>query len=125
MAYKIRMGKPEVENFWNDISSKYETNKLAKNDLVFFKKFVKALKLLSENPRHTGLNSHEISPLSKKYGIKIWQSYLENKMPSAGRIFWAYGPDRGDITILGIEPHPEDKKRGGYNQIKLSSLPDN
>ena len=28
-----------------------------------------------------------------------------------------------EITILGIEPHPEDKKRGAYDRIKLSELP--
>ena len=37
-------------------------------------------------------------------------SYLENHKPVAGRIFWVYGPDKNDITIIGIEPHPNDKK---------------
>ncbi|MCX6912861.1 MAG: hypothetical protein WCK27_26585 [Verrucomicrobiota bacterium] len=32
-------------------------------------------------------------------------------------------PDQGDITVLAIEPHPEDQKRGAYQRIKLSSLP--
>jgi hypothetical protein len=125
MHYKIRMGIPEVEKFWNDISHKYNNNDLAKNDLTFFKKFVKALSLLSENPKHNSLNSHEIPPLSQKYGIKIWQSYLENNVPSAGRIFGAYGPNKSEITILGIEPHPEDKKRNVYKRINLSLLPEN
>ena len=31
--------------------------------------------------------------------------------------------DKGDITVLAIEPHPEDKKRGSYERIKLSDLP--
>ena len=83
----------------------------------------RSLGFLSQNPRHPGLNSHEIDDLTKKYGIKVFQSYLENKTPSAGRLFWAYGPDRGDITILAIEPHPEDQKRGAYQRIKLSVLP--
>lgn len=51
------------------------------------------------------------------------QSYLENRTPAAGRLFWAYGPDAGDITVLAIEPHPEDQKRGAYQRIKLSTLP--
>jgi len=55
--------------------------------------------------------------------MKIFQSYLENRTPGAGRIFWAYGPDKGEITVLAIEPHPEDKKRGAYESIKLSSIP--
>jgi hypothetical protein len=55
--------------------------------------------------------------------VKIFQSYLENRAPAAGRIFWAYGPQQGDITVLAIEPHPEDQKRGAYLRIKLSKLP--
>ena len=33
---------------------------------------------------------------------------------AARRLLWAYGPEKGDITILAIEPHPEDQKRGIY-----------
>jgi len=40
--------------------------------------------------------------------------------PRAGRIFWVYAPNKMDITVVGIEPHPEDKKKGGYKKIKLS-----
>ena len=125
MVFKIRLGIPEVENFWNEMIQKFDRDELNATEHKFFKKFVKALRLLADNPRHNSLNSHEISPLSQKYSIKIWQSYLENNVPSAGRIFWTYGPDQGEITILGIEPHPEDKKHNAYKRIKLSSLPDN
>ena len=58
--------------------------------------------------------------MSKRYGLKVWQSYLENNKPAAGRIFWVYAPNKMDITVVGIEPHPEDKKKGGYKKIKLS-----
>ena len=27
-----------------------------------------------------------------------------------------------DITIIGLEPHPEDKKNGAYDRISLSDL---
>ena len=56
----------------------------------------------------------------KRYGQKVWESYLENHKPAAGRIFWVYGPDKNDITIIGIEPHPNDKK-DAYQKITLSS----
>ena len=125
MAFKIRLGIPEVEAFWKEMNQKYDCDELDATERKFFKKFVKALRLLSDNPRHNSLNSHEISPLTQKFGIKIWQSYLENNVPSAGRIFWTYGPNQSEITILGIEPHPEDKKRDAYKRIKLSSLPEN
>lgn len=121
MAFNIRMGVPEMEEFWNNISSRKLAGKLDKDEEKFFKKLVKVLGYLQANPRHNSLSSHEIDDLSRKHGLKIFESYLENRTPAAGRIFWSYGPDQGDITILAIEPHPEDKKRGAYERIKLSS----
>jgi hypothetical protein len=123
MAFNIRMGVPEMEAFWNDISSRKLQGNLNKDEEKFFKKLVKALAYLAENPRHNSLASHEIDDLTRKCGFKIFQSYLENRTPAAGRIFWTYGPDKLDITVLAIEPHPEDQKRGAYQRIKLSTLP--
>ena len=123
MVFKIRMGQPEMEALWLDLSTRKLSGGLDKDEEKLFKKLVKALGFLSSNPKHNSLASHEITELSRKYGIRIFQSYLENNTPGAGRIFWAYGPDQGDITVLAIEPHPEDKKRGAYERIKLSSLP--
>jgi hypothetical protein len=123
MVFKIRMGQPEMEALWLDLSARKLRGGLDKDEEKLFKKLVKALGFLSSNPKHNSLASHEITELSRKYGIKIFQSNLENNTPGAGRIFWAYGPEQGDITVLAIEPHPEDKKRGAYDRIKLSSLP--
>ena len=116
------MGIPEMEQLWLDLSARSTQGSLDKEEQKFFKKLVKALTYLADNPKHNSLASHEIDDLSRKHGVKIFQSYLENNTPSAGRIFWAYGPDKSDITILSIEPHPEDKKRGAYDRIKLSKL---
>lgn len=121
MKFNIFMGIPEMEKFWMGLCRKAELNKLGKDKLLF-RKLVKALRLLSENPKHPGLKSHEIKPLSNRYGIKVWQSYLESNTPSAGRLFWVYGPKKAQITIIGIEPHPEDKKRDGYSGIILSDV---
>jgi hypothetical protein len=123
MGFNIRMGLPEMQALWHDLSTRKLQGKLDKDEEVAFKKLVKALVFLSQNPRHPGLASHEIDELTRKYGIKIFQSYLENRTPAAGRLFWAYGPNKGDITVLAIEPHPEDQKRGAYQRIKLSALP--
>lgn len=120
MNYNIRMGRPEIEDFWNDLTKKYKDDSLKKDELHLFRKLIKTFNFLNNNPKHPGLKSHEIAPLSKRYGIKVFQSYLENNKPSAGRIYWVYGPDKKDITIIGIEPHPEDKKNGGYDKVKLS-----
>jgi hypothetical protein len=123
MPFNIRMGIPEMEAFWNELSEKYANNTISKNELKLFKKLIKVLNFLSEDPRYNNLQTHEIEALSKRYGRKVWQSYLENNKPAAGRIFWVYGPEQEDITVIGIEPHPEDKKRGSYDRIALSDLP--
>jgi hypothetical protein len=123
MPFQIRMGVPEMTALWQELSTRQLRGELDREEQKLFKKLVKALGYLQENPRHNSLASHEIEDLSRKYGMKIFQSYLENHTPAAGRLFWAYGPDKGDITILAIEPHPEDQKRGAYQRIKLSTLP--
>ena len=123
MAFRIRMGVPEDGAFWNDRAARKLSGHLDKDEQRFFKKLVKALGFLAENPCHPGLASHEIDDLTRQYGIKIFQSYLENKTPAAGRLFWEYGPEPGDMTVLAFEPHPEDQKRGADQRIKLSALP--
>ena len=122
MKFDILMGLPEVKEFWDDLCERFESDTLG-NDEKIFKKLVKCLNFLKNNPKHNSLATHEIKPLSDRYGMKVWQSYLENKTPSAGRIFWIYGPQKQQITIIGIEPHPEDKKSTGYKKVKLSNLP--
>jgi hypothetical protein len=123
MPFNIRMGVPEMEAIWNDLSSLQQQNKRQKHEEKFLKKWVKAIGYLRQNPRHQSLASHEIEDLTRKHGFKIFQSYLENNTPSAGRMFCAYGPEKGDITILATEPHPEDQKRGACGRIRLASLP--
>ena len=39
-------------------------------------------------------------------------------------MYWVYGPDQQEITIIGLEPHPEDSKNGAYDRISLSDLPE-
>ena len=66
----------------------------------------KALGLLETNPRHPGLNTHKFSSLKGPGGEEVFQAYAENRTPAAWRIFWYYGPDKKQITILAITPHP-------------------
>lgn len=66
----------------------------------------KALGLLETNPRHPGLNTHKFSSLKGPGGEEVFEAYAENKTPAAWRIFWIYGPDKKQITILAITPHP-------------------
>jgi hypothetical protein len=66
--------------------------------------------------------SHEKEALTRRYGVKVGQSYLDNKTSGAGRIYWIYGPAKNDITIIGLEPYPEDKKNGGFDKVRLSVM---
>jgi len=64
MAFNIRMGLPEMDLLWKNLSHRKQKNLLDKNEERFFKKLVKALHYLSQDPRHNNLASHEIEPLS-------------------------------------------------------------
>ena len=73
-----------------------------------FKQVAKAVRLLGENPRHTGLHTHEYDSLEHPFDkdAKVFEAYAQNRTPGAYRIFWCYGPGKGDITIIAITPHP-------------------
>ena len=123
MSFTIRMGIPEMLELWTELSQKNATGTISKTELSLYKKWGKAMRLLSQDPSYPSLHTHDIEPLTKRYGIKVWQSYLENNTSRAMRMYWVYGPDRQDITIIGLEPHPEDKKNGAYDNIALSDMP--
>lgn len=73
-----------------------------------FKQVAKTIKLLKENPRHPSLNTHEYSAIPNPFdkNAKVFEAYVQNKTPGAYRVFWCYGPDKKDITIIAITPHP-------------------
>jgi hypothetical protein len=102
---------------WNALMRKAAADALDAGEKRLLKRLQKTILLLSDNPKDPGLQSHEIDSLTKRYKQKVWQSYLENNTPAAGRIFWLYGPEKGVITIIGLEDHPE---RGGYGRVVLS-----
>lgn len=70
------------------------------------RKVLRCLGLLESAPRHPGLNSHRFESCDSVYGQEIWESYVENQTPGAYRLFWHYGPDEGEITVVAITPHP-------------------
>ena len=119
--YSIHMGVPEMETLWNDLRNKVRQGVATKKRIKMYKQLGKAMRLLSNDPRYPGLQSHEIDALTARYGMKVWESYLENNTPAAGRIFWVYGPNQGDITIIGLEPHPNDKSNA-YRKVTLSEM---
>jgi hypothetical protein len=74
---------------------------------VKLKKVRKALRLLEQTgPRHPGLHSHEYHSIPGPNGATLWESYVENRTPGAWRIWWIYGPQNEQITIVTIGPHP-------------------
>lgn len=66
----------------------------------------KALKFLSENPKHPSLQTHKYYSIKGPYDEEIFEAYAEQKTPAAYRIFFYYGPSKGIITIFAIIPHP-------------------
>ena len=75
-------------------------------DLKKLRKVRNCLAKLEQNPRHGGLNCHIYSGLEGPDGKSVWEAYVENNTPAAWRVFWHYGPDDREITILAITPHP-------------------
>ena len=119
MTFDIYFGIPEIRDFWIQLEERVKSNNANKDEKLMYKKLLKAFNLLSKNPRHPSLHSHEIKILTDRYGKKVWESYLENRKPAAGRIFWIYYPPES-ITIIGIEQHPNNSKYS-YEKITLSS----
>lgn len=73
----------------------------------------RALGLLQIKPRHSGLHSHQYENFPGAPKVKVRDSYVENRIPGAWRIWWMYGPDEirdnhtvAVITVLDIGPHP-------------------
>ena len=87
--------------------AKGKTQKSSKQEGLF-KQVAKAIRELGADPRHSGLNTHEYHSLPNPVNPeeKVFEAYAQNKTPGAYRIFWCYGPKRGDITIIAITPHP-------------------
>ena len=73
-----------------------------------FKQVLKCVQLLSANPRHPGLNTHEYHGILNPYNKhdKVFEAYAQNRTPGAYRIFWCYGPGKNQLTIIAITPHP-------------------
>ncbi len=88
-------------------SRKRSGKKKSSRQAGLFKQLNKCIDLLLENPRHPGLNTHEFRSLLNPYDEKekVFEAYAQQKTPAAYRVFWCYGPGRGQITILSITRH--------------------
>jgi len=71
-----------------------------------YKAVRRALGFMEVNLRHPSLRTHEYESLSRIMGEKVFEAYAETNTPAAYRIFWKYGPNTEEITIISITPHP-------------------
>jgi hypothetical protein len=75
----------------------------------------KTLGYLETNLRAKSLQTHKYDSLTRRYGIDVFEAYVQQDTPGAYRIFWHYGPDEIDkngkhipiITVIAIIPHPK------------------
>ncbi len=63
------------------------------------------LGFMETNLKHPSLNTHKFDDLPCDLG-QVFETYAQNNTPGAYRIFWVYGPNKGEIYILAITPHP-------------------
>lgn len=114
MAFNLVWQTPAAETF-NDLMARAQaaydnrggTGKTTKPEGLF-KQVQKCVQLLSVNPRHPGLATHEYHSLTHPYDKKqkVFEAYAQNRTPGAYRVFWCYGPDKGQITLIAITAHP-------------------
>ena len=71
-----------------------------------YKAVKKAIGFLSLNSRHKSLKIHEFTSLKGPSGEKVFEAYAEQSTPPAYIIFWYYGSNQNQITIIAITPHP-------------------
>ena len=76
----------------------------------FLKKQLKAVRnalaYLQSNPRHPSLRAQQYTAIEGPCGEEIFEAYAENNTPAAYRIFWYYGPQKNQITVVAITRHP-------------------
>lgn len=80
-----------------------ETDPSKKNIL---KAVRKTLGYMETNLRHPALKTHKYNSLCGPQGEEVFEAYVQNQTPQAYRIFWYYGPKKGQLSIVAIVPHP-------------------
>ena len=72
------------------------------------KQVKKSLGYLQTNPKHPSLRTHTYHSIAHPYHPKehVFEAYAQHRTPSAYQIFWCYGPEKRQITIIAITPHP-------------------
>ncbi len=108
---------PRAQETYDELKGKAEASLKARHrskktkatkDEGLFKQVHKCIQHLRQNPRHPGLATHEYDSLKHPYDNKkkVFEAYAQNDTPGAYRVFWCYGPQMLEITIIAITPHP-------------------
>ena len=94
--------------FTSEAKAQYQDLKLNPSKSPTQAQVFKALGFLQNNPRHPSLHTHEYDAIPHPWNAKqkVWEAYAQNKTHEAYRIFWCYGPERKQITIIAITSHP-------------------
>lgn len=95
-----RRSEPQIEA--------WEGKKKSSRAEGLFKQVHKTITLLTQNPRHPGLQTHEYRSLEHPYNPeeKVFEAYAQHKTSGAYRVFWCYGPEKAQLTIIAITAHP-------------------
>lgn len=100
----------ELENQANKASSSRASKSKTKSSKQegLFKQVQKTIALLQSNPKHPSLKTHKYESIINPYNRNepIFEAYVQNNTPGAYRVFWCYGPDKKQITIITITEHP-------------------
>lgn len=112
MAFALRWTELAAEQFRElQLAAERASKKPGKRkpkQIGLFKQVNGCIAKLAQNPRHPGLQTHPYSSLEHPFtkGEKVFEAYAQNKTPGAYRVFWCYGPDHNELTIIAITPHP-------------------
>ncbi|MFM8453570.1 MAG: hypothetical protein ACKOAD_01045 [Gammaproteobacteria bacterium] len=100
--------QPIASDTLTNLREKAKKSPKGSRQFGLYKKIHKTLQLLQTNPRHPGLHTHEYSSLENPFHTKekVFEAYAQNNTPGAYRIFWCYGPQKKQITVIAITPHP-------------------
>jgi hypothetical protein len=65
-----------------------------------FKQVNGCVQKLLNDPRHPGLKTHKFDSIEHPYdrGQPVFEAYVQNRTPGAYRLFWCYGPAKGEIS---------------------------
>lgn len=116
--YRLAIGR-KAGKVWEDLKAGRRVDRFASHEERVLKRLIRVFRLLEEDPRHVSLHTHEIDSLSERADFVVFESYIDNRSAITGRLFWRFGPEPGQITIIGMGAHPDNDK--AYARIEIDT----